>query len=145
MSAVDLLLRATGERLAARIAARVAEQGVSGAEAALMRVLFEGGPAAPSLAAERLGVSRGAVSRLADALRAKRLVVRARMPGGDRRMQTLALTGAGALLMPALLAAAAEETAAMLSPLSSAERAQLAALLGRVVAGRTKSPAGTAP
>jgi DNA-binding MarR family transcriptional regulator len=132
---LDLLLRAAGETLAARIAARSAGHGVSGAEAALMRVLFEGGPARPSVVAQRLGVTRGAVSRLADALRAKRLVVRARNPGGDRRTQTLALTGAGALLVPALAQVAQEETAAMLPGLGEAERRSLAALLVRALGG----------
>lgn len=99
-----------------------------------MRVLFEGGPARPSVVADRLGVTRGAVSRLAGALRAKRLVVRARNPGGDGRTQTLALTGAGALLVPALARIAAEETAAMLAPLSGGDRAKLAELLARVAA-----------
>lgn len=132
MVPLDLHLRALGETLSARIAAGVRPQGVTGAQAALLRVMFDTGPAPPGVLAARLGVTRGAVTRLADQLRAKRLVVRARSGSADRRSQTLALTGAGALLVPGLQAIAQEQTAALLDPLSPDARAHLAELLGRL-------------
>ena len=117
-------------RAAALAAGQPGATGMTPAEARILRVLHETGTMAPSALAARLGVTRGAVTRLVDRLRAKRLVVRAAGGRADRRFQTIALTGAGAL------------TAARMAPadpfarLTPGERARLAALLAKALGER---------
>ena len=105
------------------------EAGVSAAEWTLLRVLHAAGAVPPSVLAEHAGLTRGAVTKLVDRLRAKRLVVRAR-GAGDRRFQTIALTGAGASLVAGLAARRIEPFAR----LTAAERAELAAGLRAAIA-----------
>jgi DNA-binding MarR family transcriptional regulator len=57
----------------------------------MMRVLFGQKPISPSLLADQMGLTRGAVSKLADRLIAKSLVVRTASLH-DGRAQTLSLT-----------------------------------------------------
>ena len=71
------------------------------AEWVLMRQLLDEEALAPSRLAERMGMTRGAITKLADRLIAKSLLVRAADPE-DGRAQTLALTPAGRALVPEL-------------------------------------------
>ncbi len=71
----------------------------------VLRDLFDGDGVAPSLLADRLGMTRGAISKLADRLIAKELIERTASME-DRRQQTLSLTAAGRKLVPALSALA---------------------------------------
>jgi DNA-binding MarR family transcriptional regulator len=66
-----------------------------------MRELFEHESVVPSALAARIGLTRGAISKLTDRLVAKALVTRT-ADGEDRRYQTLALTAKGRTLTPAL-------------------------------------------
>jgi DNA-binding MarR family transcriptional regulator len=54
---------------------------------------------APSALADRLGMTRGAISKLADPLIAKDMIVR-RANRADRRFQSLALTREGRAITP---------------------------------------------
>lgn len=112
----------------------VASQGVTAAEWLLLRDLHAAGAVPQTRLAERLGLTRGAVSKLVDRLVAKRLLVRGRGGGGDRRLQIIGLTGTGALLVPELAKAAAESHAALFARLSSRERAVLASALAKLAA-----------
>jgi DNA-binding MarR family transcriptional regulator len=116
----------------------LASQGVTAAEWLLLRDLHAAGAVPQTRLADRLGLTRGAVSKLVDRLVAKRLLVRGRGGGGDRRIQIIGLTGTGALLVPDLATAAAASDAATFASLSSRERAALASALGKLVA---RSPA----
>ena len=83
---------------------KIAARGVTVAEWVVLRSLLDEEPMAPSALAERLGMTRGAISKLADRLIAKTLVARA--DRNDRRSQRLALTAKGRKLTPALAALA---------------------------------------
>lgn len=118
------MLRLAAGRLAVAEAAAFRALGVTAAEAGLLRELHAAGAVAPSLLADRLGMTRGAVTRLVDRLKAKQLLVRAK-GRGDGRMQTIALTGAGARLVPGLDAVAADVERAVFGKLDAAGRAGL--------------------
>lgn len=80
-------------------------RGATVAEWVVIRELLDREAEAPSRLAARLGMTRGAISKLADRLAAKGLLVR-RSDGADRRFQSLALTPAGRALAPELAALA---------------------------------------
>ena len=125
-------LRQASARIAAAQAAALRPDGVTPAEWAVLDALFAAGAVAPSVLAEECRLSRGAVTKLVDRLRAKRLVVRAAAGREDRRYQTIALTGQGASLVPRLRAAVTDAEAAAFVRLSSSERASLAAALAKL-------------
>ena len=116
------------------LARAVASQGVTAAEWLLLRDLHSAGAVPQIRLAERLGLTRGAVSKLVDRRVAKRLLVRGRGGGGDRRLQIIGLTGTGALLVPELAKAAAESGTALFACLSVRERAALASALAKLAA-----------
>ena len=117
----------------------LAGSGVTAAEWVLLRDLHAAGAVPQTRLADRLGVTRGAVSKLVDRLVAKRLLVRGRGGGGDRRIQVIGLTGTGALLVPELAKAAAGSDAVLFAGLSSRERTVLGAALAKLAA---RAPAG---
>lgn len=125
------LLRLAAGKLAVAEAAAHCVHGVTAAEAALLRELHAAGAVAPSVLADRLGMTRGAVTKLVDRLKAKQLLVRAK-GRGDGRMQTIALTGAGAKLVPELDAVAAGVERAVFGRLDAVGRAGLVKELGKV-------------
>lgn len=126
-------LRRVSNHVSHRFAARLATHGVTVAEWVVMRELYDAGAVAPSALAERIGMTRGAITKLVDRLRAKRLVVRASAGGTDRRFQTIALTGGGARLVPDLAAVADANDAETFSHLSATERRKLEELLRALV------------
>jgi DNA-binding MarR family transcriptional regulator len=99
-------LRFVSNNVSHAFSRKVQERGVTVAEWVVMRELHDH-EAVPSTLAERLGMTRGAISKLADRLAAKHLITR-KASGDDRRFQTLALTAAGRALVPALAALADE-------------------------------------
>ncbi|WP_294290171.1 MarR family transcriptional regulator [uncultured Sphingomonas sp.] len=101
------LLHRAAALVAQRLSERLSDHGVTRAEWVLLALLHAEGAVPPSLLAARLGFTRGAVTKLIDRLRAKRFVVRTRAGHVDRRYQTIALTGAGAVLVPRLRAVVA--------------------------------------
>ncbi|MEG3123230.1 MarR family winged helix-turn-helix transcriptional regulator [Sphingomonas sp. GB1N7] len=113
--------------------------GVTAAEWALLRDLHAAGAVPQGQIAARLGMTAGAISKLVDRLVAKRLLVRGRGGGGDRRVQIIGLTGTGALLVPELARAAGASEAALFDGLSTRERAALGAALTKLAA---RPPAG---
>lgn len=124
-------LRAVSNHVSQSFAAKVAERGVTVAEWVVLRVLYGGAPQPPSRVAAEIGMTRGAVTKLADRLIDKALVVRA-ADSRDRRAQTLALTPAGAALVPDLAALADRNDADAFAPLDAAERDTLRRLLVRL-------------
>lgn len=126
-------LRRVSNHVSHRFAARLAEHGVTPAEWVLLRVLHDSGAVAPSILAARIGMTRGAVTKLVDRLRAKRLVVRAGSGDSDRRYQTIALTGAGAVLVPTLEAVADANDVETFGHLSRDERETFDRLLRTLV------------
>ncbi len=124
-------LRRVSNHVSHAFAARLAGRGVTAAEWSLMRTLHGREPLSPSRIAEEMGMTRGAITRLADRLIAKALMVRT-ASASDGRAQTLALTAAGRDLVPELAALADANDAAFFDCLTAAERATLDRLLRQV-------------
>ncbi len=105
---------------------------VTVAEWVVMRELLDLDAMAPSMLAERVGMTRGAISKLADRLIGKELAVR-KSVAGDRRYQTLALSPAGRGLVPKLAALADRNDEEFFGRLSPALRRTLEAAMKDIV------------
>lgn len=105
---------------------------VTVAEWVVLRELFDIADIQPSTLADRLGMTRGAISRLADRLIAKELIARTASTG-DRRQQTLSLTDDGRTLVPKLAELADRNDAEFFGHLEPAERAALEKTLKEIV------------
>jgi DNA-binding MarR family transcriptional regulator len=126
-------LRAVSNHVSQTFATKLGGKDVTVAEWVLLRTLYGRDPMAPSRVAEAMGMTRGAVTKLADRLIAKHLVLRAASPD-DGRAQTLALTPKGAKLVPLLAELADRNDAEFFGVLSPSERQALEHLLRRLVA-----------
>ena len=98
-------LRHVSNHVSYAFARKLAAKEVTVAEWALMRVLYGKEPMSPSGLADQMGLTRGAVSKLADRLIAKGLIVR-KASLDDGRAQTLDLSAKGAAFVPGLAALA---------------------------------------
>ncbi|HTQ36886.1 MAG TPA: MarR family transcriptional regulator [Steroidobacteraceae bacterium] len=125
-------LRYVSNSVSHSFARRMESRGVTVAEWVLMRQLLEVESLAPSRLAERMGMTRGAVTRLADRLIAKSLLTRMADPG-DGRAQKLALTARGRRLVPQLAALADVNDAEFFDELPAADRAALLRILKGLV------------
>lgn len=110
---------------------KVEAKGVTVAEWVVMRELYAGS-LAPSAVAERIGMTRGAISKLADRLEAKAMLTRA-SGKNDGRYQELALTPAGRALVPQLAALADQNDAEFFGHMSREERASIERLMKEIV------------
>jgi len=125
-------LRYVSNHVSHAFARKLEAQGVTVAEWVVLRELYDEEALAPSAVAERIGMTRGTVSKLADRLVAKVLVARA-AEGRDRRYQALSLTPAARALVPALAALADANDEEFFGHLAPAERAALAAAMKDIV------------
>jgi DNA-binding MarR family transcriptional regulator len=125
---VGFWLRMVSNHVSNAFAAKLADKEVTVAEWSLMRALYDTEPMPPSRLADAMGLSRGAITRLADRLIAKSLIVRA-ANADDGRAQTLALTDRGRALVPDLAALADRNDAEFFECLTPDERETLARLL----------------
>ncbi len=125
-------LRYVSNHVSYAFALQVAEKGVTVAEWALMRSLYSLGEISPSGLASAMGMTRGAVTKLADRLIAKELIARASNPS-DGRGQTLTLTKTGERLVPELATLADENDATFFGHLTDDERQALESLLKNIV------------
>ncbi|MDR6952879.1 DNA-binding MarR family transcriptional regulator [Ancylobacter sp. 3268] len=133
-------LRMVSNHVSHAFAAQLADKGVTVAEWSLMRALYDREPTPPSRLADAMGLTRGAVTKLADRLIGKALLAR-RPSEADGRTQTLALTTAGVALVPELAALADRNDAAFFDLLTAEERQTLRDLLMRMVErGRMTTP-----
>lgn len=128
-------LRFVSNHVSQAFARKVEGHGVTVAEWVLMRRLLDVDSLAPSRLAERMGMTRGAVTKLADRLVAKAMLVRAADPR-DGRAQTLALTPAGRALVPRLARLADANDAEFFDHLPRADRKALVRILRRIVEAR---------
>ncbi len=128
-------LRYVSNHVSHAFALKVEAKGVTVAEWVVLRDLYETGAIAPSSLAERLGMSRGAISKLADRLIDKLLVAR-EANAEDARAQTLALTQTGYRLVPELAALADENDAEFFGHLKPEERLVLERVLKGIVERR---------
>lgn len=113
-------LRYVSNQVSHAFAQRLEQRGITVAEWVVLRELFDG-DMIPSALAERLGMTRGGISKLADRLTAKALIAR-RPNGDDRRYQALALSSAGKALVPELARIADDNDAEFFAHLTPDQR-----------------------
>ena len=125
-------LRYVSNQVSHAFSLKVAAREVTVAEWVVLRELYEQDAMVPSALAERLGMTRGAISKLADRLAAKALLTR--VPGKtDRRYQDLALTTAGRALVPELSDLADQNDAEFFGRLLPEDRAAIRRLMMDIV------------
>ncbi len=126
-------LRLVSNHVSYAFARRLAAKDVTVAEWAMMRMLYGKKPMPPSRLADAMGMTRGAITKLADRLVAKGLV--ARDAGKeDRRTQTLRLTPKADALVPELAAAADANDEEWFGRLRGHERRDLERILKHLAA-----------
>jgi DNA-binding MarR family transcriptional regulator len=125
---LGFLLRVVSNHVSYAFARRLAAKNVTVAEWTFVRMLYDEKPVSPSALAKTMGLTRGAITKLADRLIAKGLVAR-KSDQKDRRAQTLRLTAKGERIAPDLAAMADENDAHWFGVLSGDERDALERLL----------------
>ena len=128
-------LRFVSNHVSQGFARKLEAEGVTVAEWAMLRELYGVEEFGPSRLAERMGLTRGAISKLAERLITKRLVARAACDN-DARAHMLALTPAGRNLVPKLAALADANEAEFFDHLTSAERSTVEDVLKAIVERR---------
>jgi len=129
---VGFWLRFVSNHVSHAFARKLLASGVTVAEWVVMREMFDDQETSPGVLAERIGMTRGGVSKLVDRLVTKKLVTR-RDRTDDRRFQSIALTAEGRRLIPALAALADKNDEEFFQPLLTAERAALIATMKKLV------------
>lgn len=128
-------LRFVSNHVLQAFAKKVEARGISVAEWVVLRILYDKDAEAPSTIADRLGMTRGAITKIADKLIAKSLIVRAADPE-DGRAQALNLTAKGRRIVPELAALADQNDSDFFGNLSVADRKALIRILKEIVAGQ---------
>ena len=128
-------LRYVSNHVSQAFARKVEARGATVAEWVLLRQLLDEEALAPSRLSERMGMTRGTVSKLAERLIAKGLLVRAANPE-DARAHTLALTAKGRRLVPELAALADANDSEFFDHLTPKDRAALLRILRGIVEKR---------
>ena len=128
-------LRLVSNHVSHGFSRRVEAQGVTVAEWVVMRELYEQDAIAPSALAQRLGLTRGAVSKLVDRLVEKSLVHKA-AGDQDRRYQSVGLTKQGRALVPKLARLADQNDEEFFGGLSARQRRTLRGVMQEIVHAR---------
>ena len=123
-------MRRVSNHVSQRFADALAAREIAVAEWVVLREILDAA-AEPSSLAGRIGLTRGAVTKIVDKLVAKGLVQRVSR-GDDRRFQLVELTAAGGKIVPVLAEIADRNDAACFAGLHKAERVQLMALLKKL-------------
>lgn len=125
-------LRYVSNHVSYAFARKVEALGVTVAEWVILREMYAADSVAPSELAESTGLTRGAVSKLAERLLVKKLISRT-YSTEDRRWQTLTLTAAGKRLVPQLAKLADANDEEFFACLTARERAALTDTLKKLV------------
>ena len=128
-------LRAVSNAVSQAFARKVEAEGVTVAEWVFLRALFDQDGMSPSQLAERMGMTKSAISKLADRLIEKELIQKG-SSRVDRRGQTLTLQASAKRLVPRLASLADENDAEFFGGLSQGERSQLMKMLRKIAADR---------
>jgi DNA-binding MarR family transcriptional regulator len=129
---VGFWLRFVSNHVSHAFARKLLLSGVTVAEWVVMREIFDDDETSPGVLAERIGMTRGGVSKLIDRLVNKGLISRSDRTD-DRRFQSIALSSAGRRLVPQLAALADQNDEEFFAPLSVKERAALLAVMKKLV------------
>lgn len=128
-------LRYVSNHVSHAFARKLEAEGATVAEWVVLRELYGETALAPSRLAERLGLTRGAISKLADRLLAKGLILREENLA-DGRAHTLALSEEGRGLVPGLSALADRNDAEFFDHLTAEERATVERIMRAVIERR---------
>ena len=121
-------MRTVSNAVSQEFARKVSGEDVTVAEWAFMRALYDLEPTPPSVLAESMGMTKGAISKLAERLVAKGLVERAESRQ-DKRAHSLSLTTLGRAKIPVLAALADENDAEFFGVLTKKEHETLDRIL----------------
>ncbi len=121
------LLRMVSNAVSQEFARKVAAEGVTVAEWVMLRSLYDSDAIAPSDLARKMGMTKGAISKLADRLLGKDLVERTGNPH-DKRGHSLSLSAAGKQKVPILASLADANDRAFFAVMPSEGHTQLRAL-----------------
>jgi len=127
-------MRMVSNAVSQEFARKVSGENVTVAEWSFMRTLHDLEPTPPSVLAERMGMTKGAISKLAERLVAKGLVERTES-GQDKRAHSLSLTTGGRAKIPVLASLADENDAEFFGVLTKEEHEKLDRVL-KVLAER---------
>jgi len=135
------LLRMVSNAVSLEFARKVAAEGVTVAEWVMLRSLYGSDAIAPSVLARKMGMTKGAISKLADRLLGKGLVERTGNPD-DRRGHSLSLSAAGRRKVPILASLADANDAVFFAGMANEDQGRLRALLQLLIAnhGLTAMP-----
>ena len=128
-------LRVVSNAVSQGFARKVEAEGVTVAEWVFLRALFDQDGISPSQLADRMSMTKSAISKLADRLIEKDLI-RKGSSTVDRRGQTLTLQASAKRLVPRLAKLADENDAEFFGGLSQNERSQLMKMLRKIAADR---------
>ena len=126
------LLRMVSNAVSQEFARKVAGEGVTMSEWVMLRSLLDDQVTAPSALARKMGMTKGAISKLADRLLDKGLIERTENPS-DKRAHGLSLSSLGAQKVPVLAALADANDAAFFTALDAEEHERLRDLLDRLI------------
>jgi DNA-binding MarR family transcriptional regulator len=121
-------MRMVSNAVSQEFARKVSCEDVTVAEWSFMRALYDLESTPPSALAESMGMTKGAISKLAERLVAKGLVDRAESQQ-DKRVHSLSLTAAGRAKIPVLASLADTNDAEFFGVLTKEERETLDRLL----------------
>ena len=127
-------MRMVSNAVSQEFARKVSGKDVTVAEWAFMRALYDLERTPPSVLAERMGMTKGAISKLGERLIAKGLVERAESQE-DKRAHSLSLTKEGRAKIPVLASLADENDAEFFGVLTKEDHEALDRIL-RVLAER---------
>jgi DNA-binding MarR family transcriptional regulator len=125
-------LRFVSNRVSQSFGCKLAAIDVSVAEWVVLREMFDSDPLVPSELAARIGMTRGAVSKIMDRLEVKSLLIRTTNEQ-DRRFQTVTLSTKGRALVPRLAALADQNDKEFFAHLKPAERQQIERAMREIV------------
>lgn len=125
-------LRFVSNQVSHAFSRKVAALDVTVAEWVVLRELYDGDPLVPSALAAKIGMTRGAISKITERLTAKSFVTRT-SSGRDRRFQALALTAKGRALVPRLAALADQNDKEFFGHLKPVEHRQIERAMREIV------------
>ncbi len=129
-------MRMVSNSVSHEFARKIATKDVTVAEWAFMRTLYDVNAMAPSDLAAKMGMTRGAISKLSERLLAKKLIGRTESTE-DKRAHTLSLTGQGRGMVPMLAALADQNDVEFFGVLTEEDQQTLDRIL-KVLADRRK-------
>lgn len=128
-------LRMVSNSVSQSFARKLEAEDITVAEWVFMRKLFDADGVAPSRLADLMGMTKGAISKLAERLLAKGLIVRTEN-SQDKRAHSLSLTGEGRAKVPVMAALADENDAEFFGVLKKDEHETLDRILQALAARR---------